>query len=96
MKTKLRPQEYPKHPFLLPIHELAELLNTDLHNGLVSLDAQIARQHYGLNRLDGESGVKWWPVLVKQISNAMILVRIPLFETADSIGHTKLYSKIVK
>lgn len=65
---------FSKHPFLLSIEQLQEELKTDLDTGLSSVDVQSLQQQYGANRLNDEGGVKWYRLLLKQISNAMILV----------------------
>lgn len=70
------PQEYKKAPFLLTVDEAAQELGTSTETGLVG-DAKVneIRQKYGPNTLEGEGGVKWYALLGKQISNAMIMVR---------------------
>ena len=67
-------QEYPKHPFLLLCEEVIRHLQSDDESGLTLVKAQEAQRIYGPNKLEGEGGVKWYSVLLKQISNAMILV----------------------
>ena len=37
---------------------------------------QEAQRKYGPNKLEGEGRVRWYSVLLKQISNAMILVLV--------------------
>jgi Na+-exporting ATPase len=74
-KTKGRTEQaYPKHPFLLPIDETASQLNTNFETGLNDVKARELLQLYGENRLEGEGGVKWYSILAKQVSNAMVLV----------------------
>ncbi|KAL8695872.1 MAG: hypothetical protein Q9224_003107, partial [Gallowayella concinna] len=73
---KFTTQEYPKHPFLLPCEVLIESLQTNDETGLSPVKAQEAQGSYGPNKLEGEGGVKWYSVLLKQISNAMILVLV--------------------
>ncbi|TPX26497.1 Na+ ATPase [Coccidioides immitis] len=70
-------QEYERHPFLLPVDILVQYLQTNLETGLTG-DARIQglQQKYGPNRLLGEGGVKWYTLLGKQVSNAMILVLV--------------------
>ncbi|KAI9669474.1 MAG: Na+ ATPase [Caeruleum heppii] len=63
-----------KHPFLLSVEQLKQELTTDLDTGLSSVDAQTLQKQHGANRLNDEGGVKWYRLLLKQISNAMILV----------------------
>lgn len=74
---KFTKQEYPSHPFLLPASQVYDLLGTNQETGLSKLKAQEAQKTYGPNKLEGEEGVQWYSVLIKQISNAMILVRTP-------------------
>lgn len=69
-------QEYPRHPFLLPVQEVHRHLGTNKDTGLTKLQAQEALRKYGPNKLKGEGAVQWYTVLVKQVSNAMILVRL--------------------
>lgn len=73
-------QDYNRHPFLVDVDELTAQLDSHLETGLTALKAQQAQREYGPNKLQGEGGVQWYQVLLKQISNAMILVRaIPSF-----------------
>jgi P-type Na+/K+ transporter len=70
-------QQYEKHPFQLPIEDLVSHLGgIDLDHGLSPNQISELRSKYGENKLEGEGGVKWYAVLFKQISNAMILVSI--------------------
>ncbi|EEP75745.1 potassium/sodium efflux P-type ATPase [Uncinocarpus reesii 1704] len=70
-------QEYERHPFLLSVEHLIQSLQTNLDTGLTG-DAKIQelQQKYGPNRLSGEGGVKWYTLLGKQVSNAMVLVLV--------------------
>ena len=67
-------QEYWRHPFLLPVEELFKYFETSIETGLSVLKAQEAQRNYGPNKLNGEGAVQWYSVLLKQVSNAMILV----------------------
>ena len=69
-------QEYSRHPFLLPVDSLIDQLSTNFETGLSPVKAQEGQRNYGPNKLEGEGGVQWYSVLLKQISNAMILVRL--------------------
>ncbi|PGH34286.1 potassium/sodium efflux P-type ATPase, fungal-type [[Emmonsia] crescens] len=69
-------QEYEKHPFLLSIDELTEILNTDTETGLSDANVVKLQEKYGPNSLHGEGGARWYTLLGKQISNAMILVLV--------------------
>ena len=69
-------QFYPRHPFLLSLEEIFEQLGTNVDTGLSRLKAQQSQHDYGPNKLKGEGAIQWYSILVKQISNAMILVRL--------------------
>ncbi|KAL8866489.1 MAG: hypothetical protein Q9174_006276, partial [Haloplaca sp. 1 TL-2023] len=75
-KEERAPQEYQKHPFALSTQHMLETLGSNVDTGLKPADAQQAQGRYGPNRLEGEGGVKWHTVLIKQVSNAMILVLV--------------------
>ena len=90
---KFTEQEYPSHPFLLPASQVYDQLGTNYETGLSKLKAQEAQRAYGLNKLEGEGGVQWYSVLLKQISNAMILVRIPPY--LIGLGADPLHSRLV-
>jgi len=68
--------EFSKHPFQLSVKEVADFLTTSQESGLSSSQANENKTKYGENKLEGEGGVKWYAVLLKQVSNAMILVCI--------------------
>ncbi|KAL8667340.1 MAG: hypothetical protein Q9168_007289 [Polycauliona sp. 1 TL-2023] len=74
--TKYTAQEYPKHPFLQTSEEVITHLQTNEETGISPNKAQEAQRTYGPNKLEGEGGVKWHKVLLKQVSNAMILVLV--------------------
>ncbi|GBF61808.1 calcium-transporting ATPase [Trichophyton mentagrophytes] len=69
-------QEYEQHPFLLSIDRLSQELDTNIDTGLSDAKVGQLQEKYGANRLSGEGGVKWYTLLGKQISNAMILVLV--------------------
>jgi Na+-exporting ATPase len=69
-------QNYTKQPFLLTVEELTTHLNTRTESGLSKLQAQQNIEKYGENKLDGEGAIKWYSILLKQVSNAMILVLV--------------------
>ncbi|PGG96331.1 potassium/sodium efflux P-type ATPase, fungal-type [Helicocarpus griseus UAMH5409] len=69
-------QVYEKHPFQLSVDETTQLFNTSVEKGLTDANVQKLQAEYGPNRLSGEGGVKWYTLLGKQISNAMILVLV--------------------
>ncbi|KAI9717123.1 MAG: hypothetical protein M1812_004871 [Candelaria pacifica] len=69
-------QKFHQHPFLLPVERLVKYLQSNVSSGLTALQAQENKAKYGENKLRGEGGVKWYSLLLKQISNAMILVLV--------------------
>ena len=67
-------------PMSLPAHSLTgealvEELKVDTENGLTSAEAKTRLDEYGLNKLDEGPGVQPVKILIRQIANAMILVR---------------------
>src|SRR3954447_23512668 len=72
--SSIEAQNYTKQPFLLSVDEVVQYLETNEDTGLSSAQVQQYRQRYGENKLGGEGAVKWYSLLIKQISNAMILV----------------------
>lgn len=69
-------QQYEHHPFQLSVEQLAAHFGgLNVEHGLLPAQVSDFRAKYGQNKLEGEGGVKWYSVLFKQISNAMILVR---------------------
>ena len=71
---KLTEQVYSRHPFLLPFEDIQEQLGTNTETGLSVFKVQESQRKHGPNKLEGEGGVQWYSILLKQISNAMILV----------------------
>lgn len=65
---------YDKHPFQLPLEELKSTFGLNTDTGLSSSQVSEQRNKFGENKLAGQGGVKWYEVLLKQCSNAMILV----------------------
>lgn len=76
---------YTRQPFLLSVDELVQYLETNQDAGLSNVQVQQYRQKYGENKLKGEGAVKWYSLLIKQISNAMVLV-------SSLYAHSSLYS----
>lgn len=74
----LTKQEYSRHPFLLSVDSILDHLTSNRETGLSLVKAQEGQRNYGPNKLKGEGKVQWYSVLLKQISNAMILVRLPI------------------
>jgi P-type Na+/K+ transporter len=72
----LSPQRSDRHPFLLPIGNVAQQLGTNIETGLSARQVTQLRNDFPPNELVGGGGVSWYKILVKQISNAMILVSV--------------------
>jgi P-type Na+/K+ transporter len=62
------------HPFLLSVEDVAQQLGTNIETGLSARQVAERRKEFPPNELEGGSGVSWYKILIKQISNAMILV----------------------
>ncbi|KAF2264651.1 Na+-exporting ATPase [Lojkania enalia] len=75
-KKSATSQSYEKHPYQLSTDELTSHLGVNVEQGLSRQQVSDLRSKCGENKLEGEGGVKWYAVLFKQISNAMILVLI--------------------
>lgn len=74
-KDKKAPaQVYDRHPFLLSVDEVASKLQTNLEVGLTDVKVQELQRIYGPNRLKDDGGVQWYTILMKQATNAMIMV----------------------
>lgn len=67
--------EFEKHPFLLPVDEVAHVLHTDIEKGLASSEVTQLQQKYPPNVLDVGEGIAWYTIFFRQLCNAMILVR---------------------
>lgn len=68
-----------RHPFLLAVEDVAQQLGTDLQTGLTARQVAELRNEFPPNELEGGEGVSWYKILIKQISNAMILVNQPSY-----------------
>jgi Na+-exporting ATPase len=64
-----------RHPFLLSFHDVALQLGTDIETGLTASRIADLQRECPPNELEGGGGIAWYRILVKQMSNAMILVR---------------------
>jgi Na+-exporting ATPase len=62
------------HPFLLSVEDVARQLSTNIETGLSARQVAELRNEFPRNELEGGGGVSWYKILIKQISNAMILV----------------------
>jgi magnesium-transporting ATPase (P-type) len=71
--------EFPKHPFLLTVQEVEQAAGTDVDKGLTSARAAELQQKYPPNELDVGGSIAWYTIFIRQICNAMILVRANCF-----------------
>ncbi|KAI1503791.1 hypothetical protein F5X99DRAFT_90165 [Biscogniauxia marginata] len=76
--------EFERHPFLLPLQDVAKSLDTDVDKGLSSAQVAELQQKYPLNELDVGGAIPWYKIFLKQLFNAMILVL--LFAMSVSFG----------
>jgi magnesium-transporting ATPase (P-type) len=70
------PLSQPAHT--LPYEVVIKELGTGLDEGLSPEEASRRLQEYGPNKLDEGEGVSVIKILVRQVANAMMLVRPPL------------------
>lgn len=63
-----------RHPFLLSTEEVARQFTTSIETGLTAGKVQELQGQYPPNELEGGGAIAWYKILLKQISNAMILV----------------------
>lgn len=63
-----------RHPFLLSFDDVAQQLSTNVEIGLSARRVEELRNEFPPNELVGGGGVSWYKIMIKQISNAMILV----------------------
>lgn len=76
-----------KHPFLLPVEDVARHLDSDLERGLSSLQVSQLQQRYPPNELDVGGAIPWYKIFIKQLLNAMILVRRRLYNSFFQIAN---------
>lgn len=62
-----------RHPFLLTPAEVAAALNTDIDNGLSSVQVAQLQNEVPPNELTIDGAISWHTILAKQLFNAMIL-----------------------
>lgn len=79
-KKNTNKQVLDPHPFLLSVDDVASQLGTNIETGLSARRVAELKNEYPPNELDGGGGPNWTTLLMKQISNAMILV-CPLQKT---------------
>jgi magnesium-transporting ATPase (P-type) len=85
---------YHRQPYLLSIEEVVNQLGSNVDAGLSASDAQRHLEECGENKLDGDGGVSWYRVLLKQVSNAMILASEPTQSRSTLITLTNFDCKI--
>ncbi len=68
--------EFPKHPFLLTVEETVQVLGTDVDKGLTSAQVAELQQKYPTNELNIGGAIPWYTIFIRQLCNAMILVRV--------------------
>lgn len=73
------PLSRPAHA--LPYEAVIEELGTALDDGLDPEEARHRLQQYGPNKLDEGEGVSVIKILVRQVANAMMLVKRPIIPT---------------
>ncbi|KAI9644318.1 potassium/sodium eff [Ciborinia camelliae] len=72
------------HAFLLTPQDAASQLSTNLETGLTARQVQTIQTSHPPNELNTGGSISWYKILIKQISNAMILVLV--FAMALSFG----------
>lgn len=71
------PLSCPAHS--LPYDDVLNELETKIDDGLTSGEATSRLEKYGPNKLDEGEGVSMIKILVRQVANAMMLVKRPIF-----------------
>lgn len=69
------------HPFLLPVEDAARELGTNIETGLNATKVAELQRDHPPNELEGGGGAAWYKILIKQMTNAMILVSLSMFLT---------------
>ncbi|KAF9358857.1 Na+ ATPase [Mortierella sp. AD094] len=65
----------PETPFhILTVDQVAGHLGTSILEGLSSQEASNRLKTYGHNELEGDGGVKWYKVLLRQVVNVLVAV----------------------
>ncbi len=63
-----------RHPFLLTAQDVAQQLATNIETGLSKRQVTDLQKGHPPNELEGGGGIAWYKILIKQMTNAMILV----------------------
>lgn len=66
-----------QHPFLLSIKNVAKQYDTNIETGLTTAQVTQLQKTHPPNELESGDVTPWHAILIKQISNAMILVSTP-------------------
>jgi P-type Na+/K+ transporter len=66
--------EFPRHPFLLTVQDVANSLGTDVERGLTTPQVAQLHEKYPPNELDVGGAIPWYTIFLRQLFNAMILV----------------------
>ena len=69
------PLPHPAHT--LPYESVLKELNTNLDAGITTDEAKRRLQQYGPNKLDEGEGISLLKIFVRQVANAMMLVKGP-------------------
>ncbi len=67
--------EFNRHPFLLSAQDVADQLGTDVDKGLTTSQVETLSVQYPRNELNIGGVISWYTVLIRQLFNAMIIVR---------------------
>lgn len=76
--------DFERHPFLLPVQDVVRVLGSDLDRGLTSAQVSQLQEKYPPNELDVGGAIPWYKIFLKQLFNAMILVRVSLPDSASA------------
>ena len=75
-KATRKPASITAHSF--SGNDVSRELGADPQDGLTLPEAKSRLEHYGRNELDDGPGVQPFKILVRQVANAMMLVRFPI------------------
>jgi len=79
---------FDRHPFLLSVDNVAKQLDTDIEKGLTTPQVEKLSQEYDRNELDVGGAIQWYTIFIRQLFNAMIIVRfclLQVFARADYV-----------
>lgn len=69
--------DFPRHPFLLSVPDVAKTLGTDVDKGLSNVKVVELQKYHPPNVLDTGDGIAAYKIMAKQLLNAMILASYP-------------------